>query len=108
MYHITQPTEAHTPQAAADPGSGPNTAGQESPLDNTNSRTSAPAYTALSPYYHTDPDHHIPYPIHAEADNRTRLPVRGVVVRILLAAAAVGIVEAAEEVTGQVKHLQGM
>ena len=60
MYHITQPTEAHTPQAAADPGSDPNTAGEESPPDNTNSRTPALAYTVLSPHYHTDPDHHIP------------------------------------------------
>ena len=60
VYHITQPTEAHTPQTAADPGSGPNTAGQKSLLDNKNSRTSAPAYTVSSPYYHTDPDHHIP------------------------------------------------
>ena len=32
MYHITQPTEAHTPQAVADPGPGPNIAGQESTL----------------------------------------------------------------------------
>ena len=108
MYHITQPTEAHTPQAAADPGSGPNTAAEESPPDNTNSQRSVPAYTVSSPYYHTDPDHHIPSPIHAEADNRTRPLAAGVIVRILLAAAVVGIVEAAEEVTGQAKHLQGM
>ena len=103
MYHIIQPTEAHTPQAAADPGCGPNTAGEESLPDNTNSQTSAPAYTVSSPYYHTDPDHHIPYPIHGEADNRTRPLVVGVVVHILLAAAVEAVVEAAEEVTGQVK-----
>ena len=29
MYHITQPIEAHAPKAAADPGSDPNTAGEE-------------------------------------------------------------------------------
>jgi len=84
MHHITQPTEAHTPQAAvaADPSSDPNTAGEEAPPDNTNSRTPArpaskqpyhatsqhkgsdlvaAAYAVTSLYYHTDPDrHHIP------------------------------------------------
>ena len=44
----------------------------------------------------------------AAADNRTRPLVAGVVVRIFLAAAAVGVVEAAEEVTGQAKQLQGI
>ena len=34
--------------------------------------------------------------MHAEADNRTRPPAAGVIVRILLVAAVVGIVEAAE------------
>ena len=34
LYHIAQPTEAHTPQVAVDPGSHPNTAGEESPPTN--------------------------------------------------------------------------
>jgi hypothetical protein len=39
MHHIIQPTEAHTPQAAADPGSDPKAAGEEP--DNADSRTPA-------------------------------------------------------------------